>query len=262
MSSIAALIITQNEEENIRECLESINWCDEIVLVDSYSEDQTVAISREYTEKIYLRKFDDFAAQRNYALEKIESDWVLVIDADERVSGELRREIEEILSDNSHDVQAYKISFKNYFLGKWIKYCGWYPDYHLRLFKNNHQLKYDGMVHENVKIKGKINQLANPLIHFTYKNLEHYINKMNHYTTLWSEDREKKGKKIGMINVLFRTCLEFIKKYFLKKGVLLGRQGLILSILSSYYIFIRSAKLWEKNILDKEEGNEKDIFSK
>lgn len=260
MSSIAALIITYNEEKNIRECLESINWCDEIVLVDSYSEDQTVAISREYTEKIYLRKFDDFAAQRNYALEKIESDWVLVIDADERVSGELRREIEEILNNNH--VQAYQIPRKNYFLGKWIKYCGWYPDYTLRLFKNNHRLKYDGMVHEGIKIKGKINQLVNPLVHFTYKNLANYMNKINHYTTLWAEDRGKKGKKIGLMYIFFRPLFEFIKKYFLKKGVLLGRQGLILSILSSYYIFIRSAKLWEKNNLSKERKNEKDIFSK
>nr|WP_049773901.1 glycosyltransferase family 2 protein [Halanaerobium hydrogeniformans] len=244
MKNLTALVLTYNEEENIEECLKSINWIDKIIVIDSYSDDNTKKISNSFANvEFYQREFDDFASQRNFGLEKVKTDWVFVIDADERVTEELRKEIEN-LADNSM-VNGYEIARKNYFLGKWIKYCGWYPDYTLRLFKA--KFRYKGLVHESPQINENIERLENDFIHYTYKDLESYIAKMNHYTTLDAEKKYNKGKKIGISYLLFRPFLEFIKKYLLKKGVLLGSQGLILSILSSYYQFLKSIKLWELN---------------
>lgn len=243
--TIAALIITYNEEDNIGQCLETVKWCDEIILLDSYSDDKTVEIADQYTEKIYLRKFDDFASQRNYALGKVTSDWVLVVDADERVTEELKGEIDEILT--AQDVlHAYKIPRKNYFLGKWIKYSGWYPDYTLRLFKNK-GVSYSGKVHEGIKIGVEEGKLRNPLLHYTYKDLDDYLEKINLYTTIAAEEMYNRGKKKGLPYILLRPVLEFIKKYFLNKGFLLGKQGLFLAIISAYYQFVKYIKLWEKN---------------
>ena len=242
MNSIAALIITHNEEKNIRECLESINWCDEIVLVDSYSEDGTIDIARQYTNKVYLREFDNFASQRNYALEKIESEWVLVIDADERVSGELRKEIINKIADSEH--VGYKIPFKNYFLGKWIKQCGWYPDYHLRLFKTNQGI-FKNKVHEKIELNGKIKKVSGNIEHHTYKSLASFIKKTNYYTSLAAEDYYLQRKKFRKLDLIINPLWRFISMFFLKKGFKDGIHGFILSLLYSYYVFIKYAKLWE-----------------
>ena len=248
MNSIAALIITRNEEENIRECLESISWCDEIVLVDSYSEDKTIDIGRQYTNKVYRREFDDFAAQRNYALEKVESDWVLVIDADERVSGELKEEIMKEIIDSKHI--GYKIPFKNYFLGKWIKHCGWYPDYHLRLFKTGKGI-FKNKVHEKIKLDGKIKKMSGAIRHYTYKSLANFINKTNYYTSLAAEDYYLQGKKFRKFDLIINPLWRFISMFFLKKGFKEGINGFILSLFYSYYVFVKYAKLWEIHAINK-----------
>ncbi|MFW6282599.1 MAG: glycosyltransferase family 2 protein [Minisyncoccales bacterium] len=244
MTPLAALIITYNEEDNIKECLESIKWIEEIVIVDSYSSDSTLEICRNYTDEIYQKEFIDISSQRNYGLEQIEADWVLVIDADERVTADLKKEIKQVLANNT-EVEGYFIPRKNYFLGKWIKYCGWYPDYTLRLFQTKYRFK--GKVHEKVNIDNSTSRLKNDFIHYTYKNLEQYINKINNFTTISAAEMYQKGRKVNPFYVGLRTFFEFFKKYILQKGILLGPQGLLLSILSSYYKFLKYAKLWEKH---------------
>lgn len=244
MEILSALILTYNEEDNIADCLETISWIDRIVVVDSFSEDRTKDICQQYDNvDFYENEFKDFASQRNFGLDKIEKEWVFVIDADERVTEALKNEILETLKD--HEAEGYEIARKNYFLGKWIKYCGWYPDYTLRLFKNKY--RYDGLVHESPQINGRIEKLENDFIHYTYKDLESYVAKMNQYTTLDAEKKYNSGKSIGVSYMLVRPFLEFIKKYILKKGFLLGSQGLILSVLSAYYQFLKAVKLWELN---------------
>ncbi|GAB6137357.1 glycosyltransferase family 2 protein [Halanaerobaculum tunisiense] len=243
MVSIGVLVLTYNEEENIADCLESVSWVDELVVVDSYSQDDTLELAREYTSDIYQREFDDFASQRNFGLDQLESDWVLVVDADERVTSELQQEVLDKLSNPQ--AKGYKIPRKNYFLGDWIKYCGWYPDHTLRLFKVADN-RYSGLVHEGLQIEGRVEKLESPLIHYTYRNLEHYLAKINHYTTLDAQKKYQAGKKKGLLYILLRPVVEFIKKYILKKGFLLGTPGLILSILSAYYQFLKYIKLWEK----------------
>lgn len=245
MKTITALIITYNEAENIRDCLESLTWVDEIVVLDSYSQDKTIEIASIYTSKIYQRQFDDFSSQRNYGLDQVTSDWVLVVDADERVAPELKNEIVQKLHTKNEEFAGYRIPRKNYFLGKWIKYCGWYPDYCLRLFKKDS--RYRGLVHENIVVQGPVGKLENALIHYTYRDLEHYINKINHYTTLDANGKHRAGRRISLAYIIFRPILEFVKKYIIKKGFLLGKQGLILSILSAYYQFLKYIKLWELN---------------
>ncbi|WP_083189943.1 glycosyltransferase family 2 protein [Orenia metallireducens] len=243
MISLSALVLTYNEEENITECLKSIDWIEDIVVVDSYSQDKTLELAKEYTNRIYQRKFDDFASQRNFGLDQIDSEWVLAIDADERVTRELRDEI--IAKLKNANAEGYKIPRKNYFLGKWIKYCGWYPDYTLRLFKSHN--RYRGLVHEGVDIEGKIDKLHNDFIHYTYRDLSHYLSKINQYTSLDAEKKYKAGKKKGIAYIILRPIAEFIKKFIIKKGFLLGVSGLIVSVLSSYYQFLKYIKLWEKN---------------
>jgi len=246
MEELSALVLTYNEEDHIADCLESISWIERIVVVDSLSEDKTKNICQQYDNvDFYENEFEDFASQRNFALNKINTDWVFVIDADERVTPELKDEIIKIL--NKPEAEGYEIGRKNYFLGKWIKYCGWYPDYTLRLFKSRY--RYKGLVHESPQIDGKIDQLKNDFIHYTYKDLESYLAKMNQYTTLDAEKKYNAGKKIGIIYILIRPFLEFIKMYILKKGLFNGLQGLVLSIFSSYYQFIKNIKLWELNHL-------------
>ena len=244
MAVLGALVLTYNEEENIEDCLESISWVDEVVVVDSYSEDDTLELASKYTDKVFKRKFDDFASQRNFGLDRLESDWVLILDADERITDRLREQIEGILE--APGAEGYQVSRKNYFLGRWIKYCGWYPDYTLRLFKLEGN-RYDGLVHEGVDIKGEVKKLEEPLIHYTYQGLEEYLDKINHYTTLDAKEKYEKGVEKGLVYFLFRPVVEFIKKYILKQGFRLGRPGFILSILSAYYQFLKYAKLWEKN---------------
>lgn len=242
MNQLTALVLTYNEEDNISDCLESISWIERVIVVDSYSEDRTKEICQQYENvDFYQNEFEDFAAQRNFALNKVNSDWVFVIDADERVTPELENEIKAVL--HSPAAEGYEIARKNYFLGKWIKYCGWYPDYTLRLFKSKY--RYQGIVHESPQIDGKVEKLENDFIHYTYKDLESYVAKMNQYTTLDAQKKFERGKKVGITYILFRPLIEFVKKYIFKKGFLLGSQGLILSMLSIFYQFLKTVKLWE-----------------
>ncbi len=238
---LGALVLTYNEENVIEECMESLSWVDEIVVVDSYSDDDTLEICNDYTRKIYQREFDDFSSQRNYGLEKIESDWILILDADERIPGVLAEEVKNLLN-NDGDFPVYKIPRKNFFLGSWIKHCGWYPDYTIRLFKNSDELRYEGEVHEDLTYEGECGRLENPLIHLTYSNLDDYVSKINHYTSL---EIEKSSRNINLIQVILRPKIEFIKKYFLQKGFLDGSAGLILCMLSAINKFLKYAKLWE-----------------
>ncbi len=247
MKQLNALVLTYNEEDNITDCLNSISWIERIVVVDSYSEDRTKELCQQYDNvDFYENEFIDFASQRNLGLNKIETDWVFVIDADERVTEDLKDEILKTL--NMPEAEGYEIARKNYFLGKWIKYCGWYPDYTLRLFKSKY--RYSGLVHESPQLTGQIDKLENDIIHYTYKNLESYLSKMNNYTTLDAEKKLKKNKNVGIAYIIVRPILEFINMYFLKRGFLNGFQGLAISMFSLYYQFIKNIKLWESNYLD------------
>lgn len=238
---ISVCIITFNEESNIRACLESVKWADEIIIVDSFSQDKTIEICKEYTDKIYQIPWEGFGKTKNIALSKATTSWILVLDADERVPQDLREEIVSI--DREQD--AFYIPRKSFFGDRWIKYGGWYPDYTIRLIKKGSGLFKEDKVHEALDIKGKTAYLKNPLEHYTYKDISDFIRRLNRYSGLSAAEKTKVSSLTIFFSLFFRPFFRFFKMYFLKKGFLDGKSGFILAVLYAFYVFAKYAKVWE-----------------
>lgn len=242
MDHISVVIITYNEEENIIDCLESIKWAEEIIIVDSFSTDGTLQISKKYTDKIFQRRWEGFGFQKQFALGKATSDWVLNIDADERVSGELK---EEILSNkNVLDKDGYYIPFKFYWLGKQLRYGGCSKERHIRLFRRE-RAKFQGFIHEKLLIDGETGYFKNPIIHVSYKNIEDYFNKFNLYSTMVATQRFNEGRKIPLVFEIFVSIWDFFNRYIFKLGFLDGMPGFLWASFSSFHRLVKYAKLWE-----------------
>ncbi|MBI5476072.1 MAG: glycosyltransferase family 2 protein [Ignavibacteriales bacterium] len=245
-SKISVIIITHNEESNIEECLKSINWIDEIIIVDSQSTDKTVSLAQNYTKNIFIKEWLGYSAAKNFALQQCKYDWVLWLDADERITPELAEEIKEIINIQNNNYSGYEVARRAYFLGKWIKHCGWYPGYVTRLFKKENVKFDDSAVHEKIIINGEISRLKNDLLHFTDDNLYHYLHKFNRYTSLAVEDLTRSRKIFSIYDIIVRPTFLFFKMYFIRKGFLDGMHGFILSLLSASYVFVKYAKLAER----------------
>ena len=243
MQKISVTIITLNEEENIRACLESVKWADEILVSDSGSSDRTVEICRAFGAKVFIDEWFGFGRQKNLTAGRTRNNWILNIDADERVTFELREEIEEALKRN--DCAGYKTPRKNFFGGRWIRHCGWYPDYNLRLYRKNAGGFNERAVHEAVQVDGNVGYLKNPLEHYTYRDISDYLKRMDRYSTLAAEEMFKNDRTIGSADLLLRPVFTFLKMFVLQKGFMDGYAGLILSCLYSSYTFSKYAKLWE-----------------
>jgi glycosyltransferase involved in cell wall biosynthesis len=242
---LSAIVITYNEEENIRECLESLIFADEIIVIDSNSTDLTYDKATEYTDNVItIEEEMTYGEKRNLGIEKAQGEWILWIDADERVPQKLRQEIQETIMDpESHD--AYYINRKSFFITKFIKYCGWYPDYTLRLFKRSTNIRFnDALVHERALYEGDTKKLNNPLLHYTDRTFEKYFEKMNNYTTLSARELFNKGKKAGFSDIILRPYFTFLKMYILKLGFLDGFMGLVLCTLSSVHVMVKYLKLY------------------
>jgi glycosyltransferase involved in cell wall biosynthesis len=243
MVDISTVVLTKNEEKNIERCLKSvIGISREIVVVDSGSEDRTVELAGKYTDRIFFNPWPGFSAQRTFALTKTSCDWVLWIDADEELSEKLAGEIASL--DFSRD--GYHIPRLVHYLGKWIRHCGWYPDYTLRLFDKNKGSFNGAIVHEAFNIEGTTGKLRNPIFHYPYRTIAHHLEKINLYTDLAAEQMQEKGKKASVSSALFHSFFKFIKMYLIKAGFLDGRQGIVVSVLGSYYVFLKYVKLYEK----------------
>ncbi len=252
-TGISVCIITRDEEDNIEECLESVRWADELIVLDSFSRDKTVEISKRYTDKVFQSEWQGFSKSKNLCVEKASCEWILNIDADERVSEELRDEIiKELAAPNS---DGYYIPRENYFLGRCIRHCGWYPDYNLRLFKKENGRFRERAVHESVALNGRVGYLKGHLKHWTYKTIKDYINRLNLYTDLSIEELLKSRFKPPftlrlkiklLINMIFSPGFTFSKMFFLRLGFLDGTYGFVISYLYCSYTFVKYAKLWEK----------------
>lgn len=242
---ISVTIICLNEEANIRDCLESVRWADEIIVSDSGSTDKTLEICGQYGAVVTSDTWRGFGAQKNLCASRARYDWILNIDADERVSAGLSDEIR--LAAASGDRNGYYIPRKNSFGGRHVRHCGWWPDYNLRLYRKGSGSWVERRVHEAVKLTGKAGHLKNPLEHKTYKDVSDYLQRMQRYSTLAAEEMHAAGKEAGAIDLLFRPCFTFFKMYFLKLGFLDGRLGIILSTLYASYTLAKYAKLWEMN---------------
>ena len=242
---LSVIVITFNEERNISACLQSVSWAGEIILVDSQSNDQTVSIARQYTDRIFIREWAGYGSAKSFALEQANNEWILWVDADERVTQELAEEIQEILMLQASEHSGYEVGRRAYFLGKWIKHCGWYPGYVVRLFRKKSAKFSASNVHEKVEVQGLIGTLRNDLLHFTDDNLFHYVWKLNRYTSLAVEDMIRSNRTVSLYDLIVRPPFIFMKMYVLRFGFLDGMHGLALSLLSASYVFVKYAKTWE-----------------
>ena len=244
MEKISVAIITKDEEHNIRDCLESVRWADEVVVVDNGSTDDTLKICREYRVQVYEEEWKGYSGQKNSAIGKARNEWVLSLDADERVTPDLREEIAGALDENS-SVDGYFIARKNFFLGRWIKHCGWYPDFNLRLFRKSRGRFAERTVHEKVKVRGRTANLRYPLMHETYRSLSEFFQRMDRYSTLAAREMYQEGRKSGFYDIFFRPPFTFLQMYILRAGFLEGYSGFLLSSLYSIYTFAKYTKLKE-----------------
>ena len=252
---LSVVIAVKNEEANIKDCLESVRWADEIVIVDDVSSDRTVEICKGYTKNIFSNdSHGDFHGNKNLGLEKANGEWILSLDADERIDDKLAEEIRMAIN-NSGNNKGYYILRRNYFLGKWIKGCGWWPDRIIRLFRKGVttwplEILYNDA--PQINDKDIVGYLKNPMIHYSYRSLKQYFEKFNLYTSMIAEKKYAKGVRINGMNFsicfFIRPLVSFIRKYILYKGFLDGFRGLFICFSSALVIFTSYAKLWEKQI--------------
>jgi glycosyltransferase involved in cell wall biosynthesis len=247
MTTISAIIITKNEEANIRECLESLAWVDEIVVVDGGSTDRTAEICRELKARFYEHAdWPGFGPQKNRALAHATAAWVLSIDADERVTPELRAEIQAVLERPM--AAAYELPRLSWYCGRFIRHSGWWPDHVLRLFKREAGRFSDDLVHERLLVEGPVGRLGQKLIHYSFRNLEQVLDVVNRYSTLGAEQKFRAGQQGGLGRALLHGLGALVSTYLLKGGFLDGRQGVMLAISNAegaYYKYLKLMELGE-----------------
>lgn len=246
MKNLSILIPTKNEESNIKLCILSAqNLANEIVVIDSYSTDKTVEIAQSLGAKIIFREFDNFSNQKNWAIPQMANQWILLLDADERITRELEKEILSLISSNeleSHN--AYWIYRQNHFFNQPINYSGFQKDKVIRLFHRDKCRYNNKKVHEEIITEGSIGFLKNKLYHNTYKGFDYHIEKLNQYATLQAEDYNKKTGKLGFYHFVFKPSFRFFKHYIIQKGYKDGIPGFIMSFLGFYAVILRYIKVW------------------
>lgn len=241
MATLSVIIITKNEAHDIGACLDSVRWADEIIVVDSGSTDDTVAICRTYTDKVFITDWPGYGPQKNRALNYATQEWVLSLDADEQVTPALREEIQSVLQ--APHKAGYQIPRQSTYCGKLIRYGAWRQKPVLRLFQRQLGKFDDAIVHENVLVAGPIGYLKAPLLHHTYQNLEEMLEKMNAYSSASALQKYKAGKKGGLFSALVHGLWAFLRSYVLQLGFLDGKFGFILAISNAEYAYYRYLKL-------------------
>ncbi len=242
-AKLTALIPTGNEEHNIDAVIKSVAFADEVLIVDSYSTDSTIEIAQTHDINLIQREYGNSASQKNWAIPQAKHEWILLVDADERVSPELQKEILKIIEEDG-ETDAYWIYRQNYFMGRKMNYSGWQGDKVIRLFRKSNCKYEDKHVHAEIIVEGKTGYLKNKLAHYTYKDLGHLLYKADRYTTWGAYDRVEKTKRVTAFHLLIKPMFTFVKKYFFQLGILDGKVGFILAAHSGYYIFLRSLKMW------------------
>ncbi len=241
---LSVSIITKNEEKNIARCLKSVQWADEVIVVDSFSADKTIEIAKQFNVTIIQREWEGFAKQKKFALDSVSHNWALSLDADEEVTEELKNEILEILSSETK-FDGYEIPRKSFFLGQWMKYGGWYPGYQLRLFRKEKTSVHHRPVHEGFYVEGNVGRVQHPINHYTYYSLHQYLEKVNDYTSLDVMNKIRNGRKIYWYNFILNPAATFLRMFISLKGWKDGFLGFLLAAYSSLYTLLVFTKAWE-----------------
>ena len=245
MSTITALVITLNEAKNIQACLESVKWTNEILIIDSGSTDETCALARQYTNKIVSHKWEGYSGQKNFGHSLATSDWILSVDADERVTPELQSEIQSILADCQTETSfdAYRIPIRDWMFGKFVEHGSWPHQQHVRLYRKGLGI-WSGTIHEGVVVQGCVGQVSSPLLHYSHTTIQKFIAKLNHYTEIEAEAMLRNGKRVNLCDVFFSSGRAFLGQYVRLQGFRDGGHGLILALLMAFYYFLTRAKAW------------------
>lgn len=269
-TTFTACIITFNEEDNIEAALESIVFADEIIVVDSHSMDRTRELAsgfrgrsrdgKEVKPRVIERDWPGHVEQKNFAIDQAQHDWVLCLDADERVSPQLRQEIEMVLAEDSPLFDGYTMPRKTYYLGRWIYRGGWYPDRKLRLFRKSCG-RWGGVnPHDHVKIDGRTKDLQGDLYHYSYRDMAEHIRTINFFTDIASREKQKRHIRYPLIRMLVHPPFKFFKTYILKQSFREGVAGFIIAVIGMFYVFLKYAKLWELRLNKRKETTKDDVF--
>jgi glycosyltransferase involved in cell wall biosynthesis len=254
---LTVTVITRNESATVDAAIESVSWADEIVVVDAESTDDTAARARRHKARVEVRPWPGFSAQKNYAASIASNDWILSLDADERVSPELADEIKALLASEPAQ-RGYRVPRVSHYLGRWIRGTDWYPDYQLRLY-DRRAAEWNGRrVHESVALKsGEPGRLRHDLQHFPYRDISHHLQTIDRYTTLAAEQMAADGRTPSIAGVALHPPFAFLRNYVLRGGFMLGSVGLVVSVLNSYYVFLKLAKSRERGRTSDMRGDER-----
>ena len=246
LEKITAIIPTLNEATNIRRAIDSVSFADEIIIIDSFSDDDTVAITKEYPVRLIQRKFDDFSSQKNYAIKEASNDWVFLLDADEEINAILKEEIIKKIPNTKDEIGFY-FNRDFYFMGKRIAFGGYANNKVIRLF-NKKFCKYNGnLVHEKIIANGKVGQFKEPMLHWSYKNFTHYLNKVHRYKEFQAKELLAKNKRSTFLHITIKPFFRFFSHYILKLGFLDGYRGFIIAAIQGYGILIKYIYLFLYN---------------
>ena len=243
MAPVSVTIITLNEAANIRACLASVAWADDVVVVDSGSTDGTADEARALGARVIVRDWPGYSAQKNFAAGEARHDWILSVDADERVTPELKAEVLRQVAANPAEA-GFRVPRVTWHLGRWIRTTDWYPDYQLRLYHRARASWAARMVHESVTANGTVGRLAGELQHFAYRDLSHHFQTMDKYTTLAANEMRAAGRRATLFDLTMHPWATFMRNYVLRRGFMDGSVGFIVSVMNAYYVFLKFAKLW------------------
>lgn len=249
MHKLSVTIITKNEAGDIEAALASVAWADEAIVIDAESTDETVALARRCGARVLIRPWPGYAAQKNFAAAQASHDWILSVDADERVTPALAEEIRRLI-DTGPAHQAYRMPRVTWHLGRWIRSTDWYPDSQLRLYDRRKAEWTGRYVHEGVRVTGTIGRLRHELQHFAYRDIADHLETMNRYTTLAARQMHETGRRASAIGLALHPPFAFFRNYVLKGGFREGTAGLIISAMNAYYVLLKFAKLWEMRRID------------
>jgi (heptosyl)LPS beta-1,4-glucosyltransferase len=244
VAKLSVTVITRDEAADVAAALASAAWADEIVVVDSGSTDETVAIARQYTDRILTRAWTGYVDQKNFAAAQAAHDWILALDADERITPPLAAEIRRVLAAEPAE-RAFRIPRVSWHLGRWVRSTDWYPDYQTRLYDRRAGAWTGRHVHESVSVRGAVGRLTGELQHYPYRDLADHMETIDRYTTLAARQMHDAAQRATAVDLVLHPPLAFLRNYLVHGGFRDGTAGFIISAMNSYYVFLKFAKLWE-----------------